>query len=416
MGNSEVFNNLPSAGPGESGGWGSSSGVILENGTLRNMYWKLPAAPGTAGSGKSRTFTVWRNHLPTDLTVTIADTDTEGSITGVDLTVWKGDYVYLSATAANSPATINSVSGYPTYSIEFEANTPGLSVYGSARHSFLTSDSTPQGTEIFQGLFFGPSQSWANPAGLRRNMVSADGTVVEYAVEYQTETQRVFEFYLYKNDIKQDGTGGTVDTKITMTGTSRMERESARRTVNLPVVVGDYVYVSCTQTSADTGTPLRMHVAATFLADDPGVFLLCGFSAVNSTSTDGYCAVTKDGSLGFAATEAGEEITIGPVTDPLEVVTIAMSVGTAPGSGNSRTLTVRKNGATPSDAPSAVVSDSDMVAIDGGTLVSYAEGDRISIFHHPFSTPAATGTVTWGVSGFLYPGGTTLFSPFLAGI
>lgn len=400
-----AFAGVPNPGQGELLGWSSSSGVMLANGTLRNMYWKLPVAPG---AGTSRTFTIWRNHIATALAVTVADTNTEASLTGVDVPVYKGDYVFIAETFSGSPGSISGSNGYPHFGIEFESAIPGLSVYGSNTHISLSSDSTPQNSEIFQGLFWGHCVSWANPAGLRRNVVSAPGTVIDYAVEYQTETTRVFEFYLYKNDVKQDGTGGTPNTLIVMTGTGRMERESARLTVNMRVAVGDYVYVGCNQTSAEVGTNLRMHVASTFLADEHGVFLLGGFSNVNAQSSTEYCSPTN-GDSGFGFSEALAAVKLGPTTRPLQISTIAASVGTAPGIGKSRTITVRKNSTTPADAPSAVVSGASLVGSDGGTAVGYSAGDLISVQHAPAGIPANTSTITWGMSGSIFtsaiPGG-----------
>jgi len=77
-----------------------TSDVVSIAGRLTGLNHTLSAAPGT---GKSITFTVFKNGSPTSASVTIADTATSGSWTG-SLNLAVGDLVYQQITYAGGPS------------------------------------------------------------------------------------------------------------------------------------------------------------------------------------------------------------------------------------------------------------------------------------------------------------------------
>lgn len=97
----------------------SGQSLIPCNGEFSNLSIKLETAPG---SGKSRTFTVLKNGVATDMVVTISGTDTYGYDNDHEFSVSELDSISVKSEATNSP----SASGI-TLGISFRSDLPGES-------------------------------------------------------------------------------------------------------------------------------------------------------------------------------------------------------------------------------------------------------------------------------------------------
>jgi len=91
------------------GGGGSTSeiraaGISAAAGTIRNFKVKVSAAPGAEGSGKQWDITIYKNGIPTALTVTIFETATSATYSG-ELIVAQGDYLSVKIDPTNSPTS-----------------------------------------------------------------------------------------------------------------------------------------------------------------------------------------------------------------------------------------------------------------------------------------------------------------------
>jgi hypothetical protein len=97
------------------------------------------------------------------------------------------------------------------------------------------------------------------------------------------------------------------------------------------------------------------------------------------------------GFLSQSSTESNVQI-------PLQAGSISnlqVSVITAPGSGNSWTITVRKAGAD--TAVTCTISGSATTCSDTSHSVSFTEGQLVSIETTPASTPTGTSLMTYSV-------------------
>lgn len=83
-----------------------ASQVLANSGTASNLYVRLTGAPGTVGSGKAWTFTIFRNHVAvSNLTCTVSDAATTCSdLTGTE-PFNAGDTISIQITAANMPSS-----------------------------------------------------------------------------------------------------------------------------------------------------------------------------------------------------------------------------------------------------------------------------------------------------------------------
>lgn len=75
---------------------------------IYNFYVTISAAPGTGGSGKTRTFNIRKNTANANNSVLISETATSGSDTASIDKLTANDYLSIATTPANTPAAANS--------------------------------------------------------------------------------------------------------------------------------------------------------------------------------------------------------------------------------------------------------------------------------------------------------------------
>jgi hypothetical protein len=103
-------------------------------GTITDFYVWLSAAPG---AGKSRTFDILGG--AGSVSVTISNTDTEGSDTGSTATIAGGNQLYLRSTVSSAPAA-----AYMRYSYKWTPTTAGEHIVGGLTESTQLSTSGAQ--------------------------------------------------------------------------------------------------------------------------------------------------------------------------------------------------------------------------------------------------------------------------------
>ena len=104
-------------------------------GTLRSMYVKLSAAPGTI-SGRTRTFTLVKNGTDTALQVVIDGNTTTGNDTTNTVSVADGDYVYIKSAVGSLSVT----AAWVTIGLVFEPTVKGRFLVPSAGDALLPTD------------------------------------------------------------------------------------------------------------------------------------------------------------------------------------------------------------------------------------------------------------------------------------
>lgn len=346
--------------------------------TLRNWYVSLTVAPG---AGKSRTLKIQKNDVDTALTITISETATSGSITGTEVTFAALDTIRLISIETNAPAATTFRSA-----IEIEPDTDGQFLYG-----YSTISDNPS----FLCPLSGASNAWELSGAFHRaNLIGTPGAFTKHVYRERTApgVGHTRTMTLYLNGVKQDGIGGTVDTRATLTGTDTV----VTVTFNLPVASGDTL--TCEKSS--TGTPAGSTWQCGTLAFEPTTpfqYMFCAsHNGANNTGIRSYVRPHDAGNDAWTTTEA-DRLFIGHGSVDLIFETIRAELSGAPGAGKSWTFLLRKNGAdtdlavTIADSattgtaivdPKVTISAGDtwsIAAIAAGTPPSSSDTNRISI-------------------------------------
>jgi hypothetical protein len=367
-------------------------------GTFSNLIVNLDGAPGTLGSGKGWTFTLRKNGVDTALTVTIMETATTARDIVNTVTVAAGDLLTLGGVAISSPASPGSQG--MLMNLEFSSTNAGESGYGMSTSNLSTS------ATVWNGVF--AQWTWATTSGAAtQNVVAAAGVLDAYRVRLTglPGAGKTYTFNLYKNGVKQDGTGGTANTTIVIDNSST----SGSATFSLALSPGDVVYQEC----VPSGTPTLRAAGASFkfTATTDGQSQMCGWHAdtLNTANTDYTLPQSYGGALGWLTTEVNVK---GAVTG-FTLTGLQVVLTGSPGSGKSYTLSMRKNGASPGGTPSAAIADAATTGSDGSGSVSIADGDTWSIRSVPAGTPTAR-AATWALIQTMTPvNAARTFSPLL---
>jgi hypothetical protein len=364
-------------------GWFGGSGTTAEiianvpiaaDGVIRNLDMHVASAPG---SGKSWTFTIRLNGADTALTCTISDLAITARFTGADVTVAVGDVICLKHTSSGTPSGA-AVHG----SIEFESDNVGESIYGGGGNYFTFSGGTTRYDGVFRASQVLNNTSAANAS----QVVAADGNITAL-VGWASGTPGSGEgltAYVNLNGVRQDGTGGTVDTTLTLITVA-----SATATFTLPVVAGDVVYLEFVM-AASQGISARA-IGVRFTATTDGQSQLAGYRSTLSADTSQYFAVPSQGFGSFASDVAdGAPIQCGPTSFTLRDPRLLLQ--TAPGSGKSRTVYLRKN----SGDTAVVMTVADVATTADGFGLSEDFDDTDIIAIRAFGTGTAdSSTAAW---------------------
>lgn len=296
--------------------------------TVRDLAIALTAAPGGA---TSRTFTVRKNGADTALTITISGASTSGSNTSDAITFAVGDTISLKCTVSGSPAN----TGMSGFSLTIDGTTTGESMYGSCAGTNTIPLSV--GTSIKADLFHGQNNFWTTAGSYSGQVASAPGAVTKIVyrlmngsgVATSPGTSNGIRFTVYKNRVAQDGSGGTTDTRCTVTGSAT----SGTWTGSLAVANGDQFYVLAESLDASNAA-VAVSISAKFVATTDGESQGCCGGMMNSSVPNGgtlyygeYCEIDNSG---WQTTESGEQHAyVGPNTLTLRTMTVGLTNGSA---------------------------------------------------------------------------------------
>jgi hypothetical protein len=351
------------------------------DGTFRNLRVVFGTAPG---SGKSWQLVVRKNAVDTAMTVTISDLNTVGLSSG-EFTVAAGDYLSLRWLATNTPAQ----PAFMKSSIEFEGTTAKYSGYTHPPADLPTSGTRTTG--VFTNAYQGSSIDVWNAtysASQIQQVCPTSGTIRRMQFRCNGSPgggTKGWEVVLYKNSVKQDGSGGTVDTRVTCSATS----QDASATFALTVAAGDLVYAECT--ALNTPAARMGSIAIAFEADTDGESILCGWTQGNVAGTVGIQYVLGHGEdSGADPTEADVDLYGNPTAFSLSRLYVKTPIA-APGSGKSWTITLRKNSATPTSPLSVTIADAAQSGNDTTHSTTYsAATDTFDLMLTATSSPIAS--------------------------
>lgn len=383
-------------------------------GTFRNLVFKNDAGG---------TWTLYKNGVATALTCNGDSSDQVNTLAVSAADVAAGP-VFLHYRRAG--ATKLAYVGNPVSScLEFESADDRTAGYGNTVMIFssVTGD-------LASGPFGGGQQQWSgtNPSpNIRGNyyhVVKVPGEIVAFgtgvAFLFNTDAAKGLRLALALNGVIQDGSGGTPDTRITTLGGGALETLVGGISTgwSIPVVVGDIVEVYKTNVGdlAAGGISHAMCGAIQFrtAADSAHQYMICGATQsyiVSSTplyaSHPGRLEPLEDdpGPGGSPFTPIGT-INIGGVRRTTIIGLLSHAQRPSGGNVNTLEFQLRKNEATPANAPILLttqaspdlVIDTDLthqVTLDLGdvwdTRARSVEGPNISTqYHWTYVATAAT--------------------------
>jgi hypothetical protein len=369
---------------GEDGGQQPWSGT----GTFSNLKIILDTVPG---SGASWTFAVRVNGVTSSLSATASDSTAAAADTSNSASVSAGDRVTIIATPSGTPAACAVI----WFSVDFTPSTANLSGYGG-RTNLTIAD----GTTVYFPLLNPPSSvsgSWAT-AGNATEIIPCDGTLTRLDLRLGSNSNGMaaglsYDATIYLNGVKQDGTGGTVNTTCTLagSGTGAGAPLAASSTFSLPVVEGDEVVLEI----IDTNATIKVGYSCAFVASGSGQSIYAGGGrGTPSTSATNFNlpAFGEETVTWSSAENTGIRLRVG--VTPFSLSKMHVRTTAAPTAGKSYTLSLRRNAATPSGAPSVTISDAETSDVDSTNGLALLSDDQYDIQAVPSGTPT-TGIYRW---------------------
>lgn len=367
---------------------GAASGPWSAPGVISKWTVTLTNAPG---AGKSRTFTIRLNGVNQPLQIVISDLETSGSDLVNTVTVAAGDLLAVQMVPAGTPAA----SGPFSYNAQFVGTNAKESVYQAV--NLLDSDDT---VEMFSGLWTGTTFN-ASPTTVT-SVASAPGTITRWDTRVSSAlgVGNTYDYFIYKNGVKQDGAGGTQNTQIQITGA--VQTAGSASGFALVVAAGDQFYISAVPTS---NPGLRRHCwSVAFTATTDGESQFAGFATdlLNVTTTE-YVGPTGD-----SGTWTGTEANAPPMAAWSSRATLSklyLKLDAAPGSGgDAYVFTLRRNSAAPGGTLTVTITDAETTGQDTTNSLTVQGGQTFDIECNPAVTPTAR-RVSWAMTLVAESGG-----------
>lgn len=345
------------------------------DGVFQNLVTRLSAPPGGTAT---RTFALEVNGVTTDLECVHGAASVEVADSTHTVPVSAGDLVRLVGNTTGLPALAHCA-----WTIEFAATNDGESGYstnlGTAASGFL---------DPFTGEVNGTRT-------VVEKRVPCDGT---FTAAFAADTfvgvgsGDSLDFYVYLNGVRQDGTGGTVDTKVTLNDVAANTPVST--TFSLPVVRGDRISV---ELEASGGYPPTWSTyALRFLADVPGESILAGGGSGTPTATGTSYSRLNEPSILAWSTSASFLCELRCGVTPFGLKDLLLDVDEDPGDTATRDFAVLRNWALPTDGPAGTISTGSL-EIDDTNSVAFGNGDSFTFRHIPSNTPTVTGDEWWSL-------------------
>lgn len=326
--------------------------LIPHDMTLDNLHVFVKQAPG---SGKSYTFTIFKNGSATALSAVLSDTNTTASDTTHSVSFTAGDTISLCSTP----------SGTPTIPI---ALTWCMDQTATGKFAFLGQDSSAYITTGFQGIH--GAGSAADTVGEVDGIMPIAGTFSNAYLKLYTApgAGTSLTYTLYVN-------GADTDISVTIADTNTSGSDT---THSASVSAGDSVAWHITSSGAISGTILDSTAISFAPSTDGQSCMLFGKKLAMSTSSTQYNFPQGDSSGN--TTESNRPFIFNAIT----LLGLYVDLSAAPGSGKSYAITINNGGsATALTKTIADTSTSGNIASN----VSISEGDIITMVNTPSGTP-----------------------------
>lgn len=339
-------------------------------GTLRNLRVKVTTTPGSAG--ETHVFAVLINGVASALSVTITNPNTEGVNIANDVTVAVGDYVTL-----RRVNTTFDAADHTRWSLEFEGDTAYESWYGVWAIGQLAGGGP---------FYHAPFMAYGSTSvGASKSLAAVAGAITRYDVIVRVApgAGTSDDFLFVKNGVNQNGSGGTPDTRMSISGTATTGSATG---FSLAVSPGDLLQIKCTQTGAAATT--HVGISTRFVANTDGRFTLSPFSP-SSAIPNGATNWAELARTMWTTTEANARQTL----DAAYWISSLYVNADAPGAAKSYTFTLRLNGVTPTQTPTVTITGTATPTtgsdVDPAHLVAFVANDTIALQSAPSGSPTS---------------------------
>lgn len=306
--------------------------------------------------GSTRSMTLNKNNVQTSLTCSIVEPATSAADITHTVSAVAGDMISWSGTVAPTAGGNDNLE----VTCDFVSDVAGNVPYGHCNGTNYTSS-------VFAPLFTGVSGSW-NTGSVTANdgdYVLMPGTITAWRVATVGSSGgggKEWVGVLYKNGVRQDGTGGTVDTRISLTGSGATDAGSWAG--SLSITTGDLMVVR--YEAVNTPNQCMFQTGVCINHTDPNSYNLFAYQGGAIDSTTRYQNLS--GTPSWNTTEANYTV-LAPLTKMrADAIGVGLAGG-APGAGTSYTISVRRSSASPANTPAAVIANTATSGTDTGAAV-----------------------------------------------
>ena len=383
-------------------------------GTFKTLYFEVAAPIESTGAfaWTDMTYSLFVNGVASALTVVvpamgpISGNGFSATATNTDarVTVAPGDILSMVWHSGTITGGVNNLWPLKAWSLIFEADADDESSYGTygdtsgAIHPFTNiAKSQPLNGGFCFNAGYTPGSDPLNEA-LGHSIVPLDCTLYRVDMELTDApgSGEHLTFQMQKNGIYQDGTGGTVDTTLTISNLAT----TGHATFTLPLSILDRI-AWCYVSSSTSPTDCYAHYSVALRADTPGQSALCmqdqGSEPVNSGEPDWV----GSGASGWAWSTANAptpsppahpdrypttELFMsfpGPLGDSFSLRGFCVNANTSPGASKSYTYTSRKAFADTSSTVTLTGASGDDSVLQrdtgGGILFLSSVTDRLDL-------------------------------------
>lgn len=375
-------------------------------GVFRDFFVRVEVAPGVGASWVGTVYKGTGTGAPssTGITITISDAALTAQSTSGNISISPGDYLRIQWVGSGSPASPVRV----TYTCVFEPTTEGESGYcGYSADYFPTIGSGKGYTSPFWPTYTTSSRDrWNHEtsgfgAALKEELATTIRTAGSltglYILTHPVIAAGSYIFTLWKaleaspgTFVKQDGSGGTVDTRVTV----GIGAQTGNSTFDLPLEVGDRVVLEVE--ASGTTTNIQCSWATRYKATNETESILGGWFADQLASADRW--ISPNGQA-VSTTVSGDKAKYTGIAHPVEsfdinnlFIRLDTPVGNTSGGSPTRIFTIHKNGS----ATSLVVTIGVGQSIGSATgAVTIDPGDTWQLVHTFTGTPTGNPQFEW---------------------
>lgn len=350
--------------------------------TIDNFYVELATAPG---SGTSYTYVVRKNQVDTGLSVAIADTNTSGVITG-SVSFSAGDIITISCTPANTPASV-ARSWWSLSAATSDASQP---ILGGASGQPSTSVTN------YQNIYGATNAGWVTTEAPFEVVMPCNGTISNFYMHLSSATAASNG---YTFTVQYNGSNSGVIVTI------QNGAQNGNDTVDTQAVsAGDTISLRCDPIGTPSGKSTAWGFVFTPSTAGDSVILF-GSSAIPSAVANSFENIGSSANGNWNATEANRQ----NVYQVATVKNMYVLLGTPPGVGSSRIITLQQAGS--SSGLAVTISDLSTTG-NAASNVTFSANQRIGLKSSVSGGPAAdTGGIHLGMTVTVPSTATTLL-PF----